>query len=97
MAQKEQTTFENPYFGYAETATNTFREVWGWQVRATQNLFDQSLRAAHKWADFAQTQVQEGARLSQEFMKMSLQNTEEVKKSFTAFAEKYPAPTHHTK
>lgn len=88
MAQKEQTTFENPYFGYAETATNTFREMWGWQMKTTQNLFDQGLRAAQTWADFAQTQVQESARLSQEFVKMGLQNTEEVKKSFSTFSEK---------
>lgn len=88
MAQKEQTTFENPYFGYAETATNTFREVWGWQMKATQNFFDQGVRAAQTWADFAQTQVQEGARLSQELVKMGLQNSEEVKKSFSSFNEK---------
>lgn len=88
MAQKEQTPFENPYFGYAETATNTFREVWGWQMKTTQNLFDQGFRAAQTWADFAQTQVQEGARLSQEFMKMGLQNSEEVKRSFNSFNER---------
>lgn len=90
MAQKEHSTLENPYFGYAETATNTLREIWGWQVKTTQNLFDQGLRAAHTWADFAQTQVQEGARLSQEFVKLGLQNSEEVKKTFCAFTDKIP-------
>lgn len=92
MAQKEQTTYENPYLGYAESATNTFRELWGWQLKTTQNLVAQSLRAAQTWADFAQTQVQEGARLSQELMKMGMQNSEEAKKSFGSFSEKiYPA------
>lgn len=89
MAQKEQTAFENPFFGYAETASNTFRELYGWQFKTTQNLFDQSLRAAQTYFDFAHTQAQEGARLSQEFMKMGMANTEEVKKSFNSFSEKF--------
>ena len=88
MAQKEQVTMENPYFGYAETATNTIREMWGWQMKTTQSFFDQGLRAAQTWSDFAQTQVQEGARLSQEIMKMNLQNTEEAKKAFHSLSEK---------
>jgi hypothetical protein len=92
MAQKEQVTIENSYFGYAETATNTIREMWGWQIKTAQNFFDQGLRAAQTWSDFSQTQVQEGARLSQEIMKMGLQNTEEAKKSFHNLSEKILSP-----
>jgi hypothetical protein len=88
MANKEHTNFENPYLGYAETATHTLREVWGWQMKATQSLFDQSLRAAQTYADFAQTQLQESVRLSSEIMKMNMATTEDLKKSFTTLTDK---------
>lgn len=88
MANKEQTTFENPYFGYTENAANTLKEMWNLQMKNTQNFFDQGVRAAQTWADFAQTQVQESARFSQELVKMGMQNTEEVKKTMTSLNEK---------
>lgn len=91
--QKESTSYENPsfgaYTGYAENATNTMREMLSWQMKAAHNFYDQGLRAAQTWADFAQTQIQEGARLSQEFMKMGMQNSDELKKSLNYFNDKF--------
>ncbi|MFP5519359.1 MAG: hypothetical protein ACLGGX_05610 [Bdellovibrionia bacterium] len=89
MGTKEtNTTTENPFFMYNEAAANTFKEVWGWQMKTAQNMFDQGLKAAQTWGEFTQNQVQETARFSQEFMKMNMAQTEEMRKSFTNLNEK---------
>ena len=93
MGQKEETTYENPsfgaYSGYAENATNMMREVLNMNMKAAQNWYDQSLRATKTCADFAQTQIQEGTRLSQEFMKMGQQTSDDLKKSYGYLSEKF--------
>jgi hypothetical protein len=91
MTTKKQAQFENPYLGYTETGLTTAREIWGWQVKMTQSLFDQSVKTVQTWSDFVQTQAQEAAKISQDMFKTGLQNTEEVKKSFSHFNEKITA------
>lgn len=91
MAQKEsstQSTYENPYFGYAETATNTLKEIWGWQTKTAQGFFDQGMKAAQTWTEFTQTQIQESTKFGNEMMKMGMHNAEDLKKSFTGMTEK---------
>jgi len=83
MANKETTTpHENPFRAYAGTANDSLKELWAWQIKASQNLFEQSLQYAQSYADFVQAQVQENARLSTEIMKMGLSTASDLKKTF---------------
>ncbi len=84
MANKETTTpHENPFRAYTGTANDSLKEFWSWQIKTSQSLFEQSLQYAQTYADFAQTQLQESARLSQEIMKMGLSTASDLKKTFT--------------
>lgn len=84
MAHKETTTpFENPFRAYAGTANESLKELWAWQMKATQTLFEQSLQYAQTYTEFAQAQIQENTRLSQEMLKMGLSTASEMKKTFT--------------
>lgn len=91
MSAKETATathgFENPFHSYAETTNESLKEFWGWQVKAGQSFFDQGLRYAQTYADFVQTQLQEGTRLSQEFIKIGLANAGEMKKTFSSVSK----------
>lgn len=83
-AKETSSNYENPFHTYAETANESFKEFWGWQLKAGQTFFDQGLRYAQTYADFMQSQMQEGARISQEIIKVGFANAAEVKKTFSA-------------
>lgn len=74
---------------FAENANNTFHEITGWQMRAAHSFYDQGMKAAQAWADFAQAQIQEGTRLSKEILKMGLQSSDDLTKSIDDLSTKY--------
>ena len=87
MAEKQFTT-ENPVWNYAGQAQDAWKEVFGYQVKATQNLFDQMTKWGQTYTDHLYTQVTEATRLSQEAFKTGAHLTDEMKKNYFHMTEK---------
>ena len=79
---------ENPFLNYSTLATDSMKEIWGWQVKTSQVILDHSVRMGQTLADFAHTQAQEAARVTQEGWKNSAGLAETVRKSFFDLTDK---------
>lgn len=84
---------ENPFTSYYETAESQAKQFLGWQFKTSQEMMDQGFKLAQTWSEFAQTQFQESARLTQELIKTNYQAAETLKKTFAPLFER----THFSK
>lgn len=80
--------YENPFLTYAGYTTEAIREIWNWQFKTGQAYMDQAVRFGQTQADYVQSQMAEGSKLTQECIKMGTHFADECRKSFTGVAEK---------
>lgn len=88
MATTHEKKADNPFSSYYETAEIQAKQFLGWQFKTSQEIMDQGLKLSQTWGEFSQTQMQEGARLSQELLKTGLQAAETLKKTMAPILEK---------
>lgn len=84
----EKKPTDNPFTSYYETAEGQAKQFLGWQFKTAQEIVDQGMKLTQTWAEFSQTQFQEGARLSQELLKTGFQAAETMKKTMSPIIER---------
>lgn len=81
MSQKTATHADNYIQDMATNATEAFKTIAAWQIKAGQTVLDQALRVGQAYFD-----------LSHEAYKNGVTTTEGLRKEYTAITEKYFSP-----
>lgn len=92
MAAKEFNT-ENPFMNYAGQAQDTWKEIYGYQLRTTQTLMDQMMKWGQTYADYLYTQCNEATKMSQDYFKSGTQFSDEARKNLYTVTEKFTKTT----
>lgn len=88
MAAHKEISTENPFLNYAGHAQDAWKEIYGYQVKATQVLLDQAMKWSQAYTDHVYTQVNEASRLSQECLKSGAHIADELRKNYFHLTEK---------